>query len=241
MTPDDVVKRARAWIGQDFAPGQSAQCANFVRSVFRDVGYELPQAAHPDDLVVNPGEDLAPSYADSLAGDEIGPKIPRDQVQGGDLVLFANTYGGYPEGTITHVGIATDHDYMVDRSTSAHPVLERPIGTFWGEAGSFAEARRPRQFLSAPAPMPVLPGPVAVDMGVGHWAEKQVQICLQNGLMSLTDNKFYGGKYATRYELAIVAARLLEKLTPAQPASVVPKALVGGGRSLPTPTKEVAP
>lgn len=147
----NIVRDARSWEGVEFAPGESAQCANFVRHVFSRRGYDLPSAAKPDDLYLWPWMPLSPSYANSFAGDEVGVRIARKDVKAGDLVMFRDTYndGTFPAGIITHVGIATGPNTMVDRSTSAHPIHERGIDETF--PGKFFEARRPHRFVGPQA------------------------------------------------------------------------------------------
>ena len=53
-----------------------------------------------------------------------------DQLQPGDIVMWANTYGDWPEGSITHVGIYVGDGQIVDRPTAAAPVKRRPVTTF---------------------------------------------------------------------------------------------------------------
>lgn len=134
MTPDVVVQAARSWVGKHFAEGQSEQCAYFVRHVFSSVGIRLPVTTSPRDsgILVRAGISplTAPGLANSFSGPDVGDRF--DTPQPGDLVMFCNTYGEYPPGVITHVGIVTGNGQMVDRSTSSAPVRERPISTFAG-------------------------------------------------------------------------------------------------------------
>jgi cell wall-associated NlpC family hydrolase len=129
-----------------------AQCANFVRHVFASLGATLPVAQHPYDEAVCLRYGITPitgpGLAAGLAGSELGQVFPGGQEppRAGDLVLFAGTYN--PEGIpaeavpalVTHVGICTGPGMMVDRSTSARPVTERPLATF----ASLACCVRPR-------------------------------------------------------------------------------------------------
>jgi hypothetical protein len=137
-----VVTVARSWVGREFNPGQSAQCANFVRHVFSAAGVSVGCAPHPDDIHLIPGEPQSPSYANSFAGNEIGKKITSiSALQPGDIVLFYNTYGNWPYGVITHVGIYDEGGYFIHRPTSARPVERGHLSGFW--ADKFAQGRRP--------------------------------------------------------------------------------------------------
>lgn len=122
-----------------FNPGVEAQCANFVRDVAKEVGLSFSVTKTPFDGFLPTGE----GYANSLAGPEIGNIVTVPS--SGDLVFFQNTYGDWPKGTITHVGIVVENGYMVDRSTMDAPVRRRSIETFgankiWGFV-------RPHQFV----------------------------------------------------------------------------------------------
>ena len=138
---DRVVDFALSWVGRYYREGESAQCANFVRHIFGGAQVDLGVAADPTDRKYMPSMALSPSFANSFAGDEIGERIERKDVKAGDIVMFRNTYGSFPPGVITHVGIALNAVEMVDRSTSSAPVKRRGIDTFL-----FAEARRPRGY-----------------------------------------------------------------------------------------------
>lgn len=130
-----IVKAAEAWVGKDFREGVPAQCAFFVRQVLDDAGVTLT----PDvtlqtlDQWSSPG----PGVANSFGGDQ-GLVIERiEDLRPGDVVMFANTYGEWEAGSITHVGIVVevngpgaDDVIMVDRSTMSAPVRRRPLSTF---------------------------------------------------------------------------------------------------------------
>ncbi|MEP7351843.1 MAG: hypothetical protein ABI824_01290, partial [Acidobacteriota bacterium] len=86
-----VLKAANALRARNYGGNQKNQCANFVRQAFTDAGFKLPSAARPSDyaLVVQklgPNQ-FGPTLADSLAGDEIGPKVALGDAQAGDIVL----------------------------------------------------------------------------------------------------------------------------------------------------------
>ena len=116
-----VVSIAESRIGTSFHPGESEQCAYFAGDVYREAGYNLS---------VN---GLAESFQN------IGPAVAYDDLQPGDAVLFSNTYGNFPSGTITHVGIYTGNGKFVHRPTKGGEVVESDLASY----GNFAEGRRP--------------------------------------------------------------------------------------------------
>ena len=121
-----LVTQAQSWVGREFKPGQSARCADFVRSVAAEIGVQLPITKDPIDK-----ETPNPETANSFFGNDIGQIISDpDQLKPGDLVAFGGTYGGYPASTITHVGIYIGNGQMIDRPTANEPVKQRPISTF---------------------------------------------------------------------------------------------------------------
>lgn len=131
---DDVVRIAKSFEDKHFEPGAVAQCAFFVRHVFKKAGITMPLAQNPTDNAFPIGI----GFANSFAGDEVGVRVTsRGSVKAGDIVMFFDTFGNFPPNTITHVGIAVDADNMVDRPTADRPVTLRSIDTF-----RFAEARR---------------------------------------------------------------------------------------------------
>jgi GH24 family phage-related lysozyme (muramidase) len=138
--PTKVVAAAQKWVGQDFKPGQSARCADWVREVLSAAGVDIGVAKGSG----------GPLMADSFHGGELGEIIlDPEQLQPGDIVMFANTYDGpgrspiLGRGKITHVGIYVGNGEMVDRSTMSAPVRQRPISTF-----KFHSALRPSAYKS---------------------------------------------------------------------------------------------
>lgn len=107
-----VADRACKYVGSNFAPGESNQCANFVRQVLRDLHCEPGVTKEPSDGIVDP---IGPGYANSFAGNDIGLLLNRQQLQPGDIVLFQNTTEGWEPGTITHVGIYIGNDNFVHK------------------------------------------------------------------------------------------------------------------------------
>lgn len=141
-----VIAQANSMVGTYWRRGETCQCANFVRYVFDRCHCPLGVAAVPSDNALLPfGSPIGASYADSFAGDDVGEKIKRDALQGGDIVMFRNTYGDFPEGVITHVGIMVSSDSFVHRPTADRPVEHAFLNGSW--ARLFAEGRRPLAFL----------------------------------------------------------------------------------------------
>lgn len=154
-TPPPVVSKAEEMLGTYFLPGISCQCANFVRYVFSQSGISLPSVNNPTDSWLIPGEPIGPGYADSFAGDEVGPIVKKRNILPGDIVMYSNTYGSWPEGVITHVGIYVGDGKIVHRPTSQGKVCLANL-TY----ATIAQIRRPKQLiqdstLPEPKPTPV--------------------------------------------------------------------------------------
>lgn len=157
--PQTVVNEAQSRIGTYYAAGVSAQCANFVRFVFNKIGINLPSAQHPSDQYLIPYEPIGSGYANSFAGPEIGPAVKLRNICPGDIVMYSNTYGNWPRGVITHVGIYVGNGQIVHRPTSSGVVKTAAL-----KYATIAEIRRPKQFLDDdnkpnPKPTPVFGSP----------------------------------------------------------------------------------
>lgn len=138
MSPAEA---ALSWVGKDFRPGQGEQCAQFVRAMFAQAGEVVGVAARPSDWQHTQSLPQGPGYANSFAGDDVGELVSSvGRLQPGDVVMFHNTYGDYPRGTITHVGLYTGGGYMVHRPTAARPVERVALAGYW--EGLFVEGRR---------------------------------------------------------------------------------------------------
>jgi len=121
------------WNGKDFRPGQTEQCCYFVRQCLKQAGITAGITAKPSD-----GLTTSEGYASSLAGDDIGLKVEKKDLLPGDLLFFKNTYGDWPEGTITHIGIYTGNGYFIHRPTASRPVEKADLENY----GHFREGRR---------------------------------------------------------------------------------------------------
>ena len=130
-----VVRSAQSWVGKSFNAGQSAQCANFVRAVFNDARVPVNVTSNPSDKYLPTGSGMANSFA----GDDVGSRVPSlNEIQPGDIVMYKNTYGNYPEGTITHVGIYEGNGMLIHRPTAAKPVTRINVAY-----SRIADIRRP--------------------------------------------------------------------------------------------------
>ena len=136
-TGEAVAKAALAWAGQDFKPGQTERCADFVRHVLDQAGVAVGVAKGS----------AGPLMADSFWGDELGELIYREKdLRPGDIVMFKHTYNGPGRFGITHVGIFVGPDGMIiDRPTAAKPVQHRSMDVF----KDFAGALRPSAYATA--------------------------------------------------------------------------------------------
>lgn len=126
-----IAAQALTWVGREFKPNETEQCMNFVRNILQEVGHPLKSK-----VTANAIDGYPPGFslANSLAGSDCGTLIyDVGQLSPGDIVTWQNTYGSWPTGTITHVGIAIGNGECVDRSTTGLPVRRRAIssiGTF---------------------------------------------------------------------------------------------------------------
>ena len=142
-----VMEVAKSWLGLDFKPGRSEQCAAFVRAVYGEAGIPLGVARTPRDWDLTSSLAQGPQFANSFFSDEVGEAVPWEQAREGDLLAFRDTYeGDFPAGCITHVGIYGGEGHMIDRSTSSEPVRRIPVQGFWRER--LVEVLRPRALLT---------------------------------------------------------------------------------------------
>lgn len=133
------------------------QCMNFVRACLREAGHPLAgkvTAQAVDELSTSAG------LASSLAGRDLGfPMVGpegRDQLAPGAILFWANTYGTWAAGTITHVGIYVGNGQFVHRPTMDRAVELASLSGFW--ATQFRAALlSPDQVEAAPAPAPAKP------------------------------------------------------------------------------------
>ena len=125
-----VAKKALSWQGKHFKKGVYAMCAGFVRQILGEAGVNVGITKNPYDAGKQPnnGELMARSFF----GSDVGTVFKNaSQAKPGDIIGFFDTYQyGQKPGAITHVGVYTGNNMMVDRSTSSKPVNHRSIDTF---------------------------------------------------------------------------------------------------------------
>jgi hypothetical protein len=124
---NQIIDLARAQIGKPYvwggaSPQTSFDCSGLVQWVYRQVGVQLPRTAQQQ-------------YHASI-------RIPREQLQPGDLVFFAHTYPSHEP--ITHVGIYVGNGRMINAPTQGDVIREMAVFTgFWG--AHYAGAGRVRR------------------------------------------------------------------------------------------------
>lgn len=145
-----VAREALSWVNEDevFNPAVPAQCCIFARRVFKDCGIKLGITKNPSDKIGPPKYPLGEGHSNSLAGNDIGEKLLFKNLQPGDLVFFKNTYGDWPEGTITHIGIYTGAGYFVHRPTKSGTVKKTLFSEYYG-GKKFVEGRRVSELLKS--------------------------------------------------------------------------------------------
>lgn len=108
-----ILEAAQRHIGKEFRPGTVGEAMPFVRTILSEVCGPQFDTAHTtrpwDTGLLGPNEPHGPNFADSLASEEFGMRIASaDELAPGDLVFLKNTFGNWPDGVITHVGIAAE-------------------------------------------------------------------------------------------------------------------------------------
>lgn len=125
-----VVDIAHRWVGKDFKPGMSARCADFMRHILREAGLSVPVSEQPIDKAIQWNGPYG-LRAQSFFGTDVGIIIrDKSKLQPGDLIAWANTYGNFAPGAITHVGLYVGDGMVIDRSTRSQPIRKRSIDTF---------------------------------------------------------------------------------------------------------------
>lgn len=115
--------------GLRYKVGQSARCADYVENVLSRAGWNAKETITKQP--VDKFRDTGKYMANRWFGPDMGEIITDpSKLQIGDLVAFRNTYGNWRKGAITHVGIYVGRGMIVDRGTSAAPVLYRSLRTF---------------------------------------------------------------------------------------------------------------
>ena len=141
LTPAErILAEAQRRVGTAFLPGQVAQCANFVRDVYAAAGVRVGATKSPMDLAQTKGLAQGPGYANSFAGRDVGQIITDPKkLRAGDVVTYANTYGSWADGTLTHAGIYAGNGQVVHRGTREGSVSRVALE----DPGRFAYGVRP--------------------------------------------------------------------------------------------------
>lgn len=136
--------------------GQTERCADAIRKLFEEAGIAIGVTKKAWD-----GLPSGPRLASSFFGSDIGQRVSRkEDLRPGDLVGFDRTYGRWPAGVQTHVGMYAGGGMMYDHSSSKG-LVKRSLETF---PGKFLYGVRPEALQSATAaggPSRPLPGSVA--------------------------------------------------------------------------------
>ncbi len=136
-----VVAEVNRRVGGVFQPGDAAQCANFVRDVYRAAGVKLGVTSKPLD-----NGPTGALLASSFAGTDVGQIITKlSDLRPGDIVTYSNTYSDYPNpnpGDITHAGIYAGGGQVVHRPTRSGGVVKEDVNQAAGR-GTFAYGIRP--------------------------------------------------------------------------------------------------
>ena len=98
-----IANTAQQWVGQNFKPGQSCRCADFVSTVLRQSGAV--------------GSNFSEVSCQRLQ--QHGQHVQPGQMRPGDVVFFGNTYR---QGQYTHTGIYVGNGQFVHRNTRGGPV-----------------------------------------------------------------------------------------------------------------------
>lgn len=125
-----VLQVAKSWVGKDFRPGVPEQCMGFVRAVLAEAKHPLAHA-----ITTAPVDGLSTGLylASSLAGRDCGQLVDKiADLKPGAILFWANTYGDWPAGTITHVGIYAGDGQFIHRPTMARPVEQASLAGYWG-------------------------------------------------------------------------------------------------------------
>ena len=113
----ESVELARRYLGVRYVfggtdPASGLDCSGLVQLVFRQLGIVLPRTAQLQYLAT--------------------ARVPREQLQPGDLVFFARTYAD-PHDWITHVGIYVGGGQQINAPTDGQVVSIQPVFSgFWG-------------------------------------------------------------------------------------------------------------
>lgn len=190
-----VLEVARSWVGKNFRPGVPEMCMGFVREVLHSAKHPLANAVTRQAV-----DKLDTGYwlASSLAGRDLGQIVASvNQAGPGDILFFANTYGDWPAGTITHVGICSAPGKMVHRPTMSRPVEEVSLSGFWADTFRCALQLEPVQAANL-APIPKPP--------------TKVKLFCKPGKMVLVANQDFSLKAGQELELEFVSMEMVDRI-----------------------------
>lgn len=107
--------KALGWVGREFQPGRSAQCAAWVSACLLSIGYQGEGSFdwRPSEWV--------PDYSGADNGRPMGARVGIKELEPGDLLIWGYTYTSQ---TSTHIGIYVGEGRFVHRPTAARPVEE---------------------------------------------------------------------------------------------------------------------
>lgn len=153
-----VLEIARRWVGKEFRPGVPEQCMGFVRHVLAEAKHPLAQVVTKD-----PVDGLSTGFylASSLAGRDCGPLVvEQEQLKPGSILFWQNTYGDWPRGTITHVGIYAGGGEFIHRPTMSRPVEQASLAGYWGSLLRCGLLLADQAEAGEPKPMPPPPSKI---------------------------------------------------------------------------------
>lgn len=122
---------AKTWVGKNFAGNATEQCMLFVRHCLTEVNAPIKNKVTEQAV---DGLETSYALASSLAGRDCGELITSVYALKKDyIVFFKDTYGNWPAGTITHVGIPVNEKQFVHRPTASRPVELATFTGYWSD------------------------------------------------------------------------------------------------------------
>lgn len=125
---EKIHAQAVRWIGSRFDGGGVEDSIRFVRRVLVDAcgsRFETLRTAHAWDAALLLNLSITPPPVSALAGDDVGRRLTLEELLPGDLVFLRNTFGAWPRGVLTLVGIAAGGDQYVYRADA--PVVRKGV------------------------------------------------------------------------------------------------------------------
>ena len=121
--PDKIFEAADEYDGLPYRIGgdgkTSTDCGKFVQDVLCKLGFPI-DSRDADDIweLFNDEGLITENYEDA---------------EPGDILFFANTYGDFEEGTITHVGFFKEYNHMLHASSSRGVCETGDFPYYWNE------------------------------------------------------------------------------------------------------------